>query len=164
MKNPGLSRVQEKAGTPGSDPAKNSQIQPVRASLYSDPHHPTTPPPPTHQIIPTPTTSPSFSSSWASAASDQASTIPPRAPPVNPGGRRGKCRLRDPGGEGADADMGGLRVDLSGAEIRVDPACGAAADDGGSPPVFLPRQPAAPPLLALDIGGTRVFLALSRAK
>lgn len=55
-----LSRVQEKAGTPGSDPAKNSQIQPVRASLYSDPHHPTTPPPPTHQIIPTPTTSPSF--------------------------------------------------------------------------------------------------------
>ncbi|EEE65295.1 hypothetical protein OsJ_20527 [Oryza sativa Japonica Group] len=54
--------------------------------------------------------------------------------------------------------MGGLRVDLSGAEIRVDPACGAAADDGGSPPVFLPRQPAAPPLLALDIGGTLIKL------
>ncbi|KAG8094210.1 hypothetical protein GUJ93_ZPchr0012g21140 [Zizania palustris] len=48
--------------------------------------------------------------------------------------------------------MGGLRVDLSGAEIRGDP--GAAGD----PPVFLPRQPAAPSLVALDIGGTLIKL------
>ncbi|KAL5199445.1 hypothetical protein ABZP36_020648 [Zizania latifolia] len=48
--------------------------------------------------------------------------------------------------------MGGLRVDLSGAEIRGDP------DAAGSPHVFLPRQPASPPLLALDIGGTLIKL------
>lgn len=38
-------------------------------------------------------------------------------------------------------------VDLSGAEIRGDV-------EGRNPPIFLPRQPAASPLLALDIGGT----------
>ncbi|PNT76246.1 hypothetical protein BRADI_1g46310v3 [Brachypodium distachyon] len=46
----------------------------------------------------------------------------------------------------------GRRIDLSGAEIRGDPA-----EDGG-PPIFLPRQPAASPLLALDIGGTLIKL------
>lgn len=41
----------------------------------------------------------------------------------------------------------GRVVDLSGAEIRGD-------IEGRNPPIFLPRQPAASPLLALDIGGT----------
>ncbi|VAI84066.1 unnamed protein product [Triticum turgidum subsp. durum] len=45
----------------------------------------------------------------------------------------------------------GRRIDLSGAEIRADPG-------DGSPPIFLPRQPAASPLLALDIGGTLIKL------
>jgi type II pantothenate kinase len=40
------------------------------------------------------------------------------------------------------------RIDLSGAEIR-----GGDLGDGG-PPIFLPRQTAASPLLALDIGGS----------
>lgn len=42
---------------------------------------------------------------------------------------------------------GGRVVDLSGAEIRGDL-------EDRNPPIFLPRQPAASPLLALDIGGT----------
>ncbi|OEL37183.1 Pantothenate kinase 1 [Dichanthelium oligosanthes] len=42
-------------------------------------------------------------------------------------------------------------VDLSGAEIRGD-------REGRNPPIFLPRQPAASPLLALDIGGTLIKL------
>ncbi|VAI71869.1 unnamed protein product [Triticum turgidum subsp. durum] len=45
----------------------------------------------------------------------------------------------------------GRQIDLSGAEIRADPG-------DGSPPIFLPRQPAASPLLALDIGGTLIKL------
>ncbi|CAD6339886.1 unnamed protein product [Miscanthus lutarioriparius] len=46
---------------------------------------------------------------------------------------------------------GGRGVDLSGAEIR-----GGLEDR--NPPIFLPRQPAASPLLALDIGGTLIKL------
>ncbi|CAD6337294.1 unnamed protein product [Miscanthus lutarioriparius] len=45
----------------------------------------------------------------------------------------------------------GHGVDLSGAEIR-----GGLEDR--NPPIFLPRQPAASPLLALDIGGTLIKL------
>jgi len=45
----------------------------------------------------------------------------------------------------------GVGVDLSGAEIR-----GGLEDR--NPPIFLPRQPAASPLLALDIGGTYLVL------
>ncbi|KAL6606840.1 hypothetical protein ACP70R_042493 [Stipagrostis hirtigluma subsp. patula] len=48
-------------------------------------------------------------------------------------------------------DRGGGGIDLSGAEIRGDL-------EGRSPPIFLPRQPAAAPLLALDIGGTLIKL------
>jgi hypothetical protein len=45
----------------------------------------------------------------------------------------------------------GRRIDLSGAEIR-----GGDHGDGG-PPIFLPRHTAAAsPLLALDIGGTKL--------
>jgi hypothetical protein len=44
---------------------------------------------------------------------------------------------------------GGRVVDLSGAEIRGDL-------EDRNPPIFLPRQPAASPLLALDIGGTYI--------
>ncbi|CAL5051704.1 unnamed protein product [Urochloa decumbens] len=47
--------------------------------------------------------------------------------------------------------MGRRAVDLSGAEIRGDV-------EGRNPPIFLPRQPAASPLLALDIGGTLIKL------
>ncbi|GJN29347.1 hypothetical protein PR202_gb17568 [Eleusine coracana subsp. coracana] len=42
-------------------------------------------------------------------------------------------------------------IDFSGAEIRGGP-------EGRNPPIFLPRQPAAAPLLALDIGGTLIKL------
>ncbi|KAK3131891.1 hypothetical protein QOZ80_6AG0512980 [Eleusine coracana subsp. coracana] len=42
-------------------------------------------------------------------------------------------------------------IDFSGAEIREGP-------EGRNPPIFLPRQPAAAPLLALDIGGTLIKL------
>jgi len=52
----------------------------------------------------------------------------------------------------AGGEAMGRRIDLSGAEIR-----GGDAGDGG-PPIFLPRQTAASPLLALDIGGTLVKL------
>jgi type II pantothenate kinase len=45
-------------------------------------------------------------------------------------------------------------VDLSGAEIRGDL-------EGRNPPIFLPRQPAASPLVALDIGGTFLRAPLS---
>ncbi|KAJ1258511.1 hypothetical protein BS78_10G080800 [Paspalum vaginatum] len=52
------------------------------------------------------------------------------------------------GGGGPAAD---LDLDLSGAEIRGDM-------EARNPPIFLPRQPAASPLLALDIGGTLIKL------
>ncbi|WVZ82039.1 hypothetical protein U9M48_029351 [Paspalum notatum var. saurae] len=54
-------------------------------------------------------------------------------------------------GEEAVDGRGGPAVDLAGAEIRGDM-------EAGNPPIFLPRQPAAPPLLALDIGGTLIKL------
>jgi hypothetical protein len=41
-------------------------------------------------------------------------------------------------------------IDLSGAEIRGDL-------EGRNPPIFLPRQPAAAPLVALDIGGALLW-------
>lgn len=50
---------------------------------------------------------------------------------------------------------GGRVVDLSGAEIRGDL-------EDRNPPIFLPRQPAASPLLALDIGGTYLPTYLRR--
>ena len=48
-------------------------------------------------------------------------------------------------GEAMDC-RGGRAVDLTGAEIRGDL-------EARNPPIFLPRQPAAAPLVALDIGG-----------
>jgi len=53
-------------------------------------------------------------------------------------------------GEAMDC-RGGRAVDLSGAEIRGDL-------EARNPPIFLPRQPAAASLVALDIGGTLIKL------
>ncbi|AQL01265.1 Pantothenate kinase family protein [Zea mays] len=52
---------------------------------------------------------------------------------------------------------GGRVVDLSGAEIRGDL-------EDRNPPIFLPRQPAASPLLALDIGGTLIKLVYTASR
>jgi hypothetical protein len=70
-----------------------------------------------------------------------------------------RARRRMPAGSLPSTDLSGPDrgtmdrdrvIDLSGAEIRGDL-------EGRNPPIFLPRQPAAAPLVALDIGGALLW-------